>query len=90
VLIWLVGFSFIGFLVLLSASHSPNPDYYKMAWASFDVTLPIVELNKEYADFIFNDSAQWVRTYFYIQKMIGYVLGGFIIAGLAGLTQKNS
>jgi hypothetical protein len=90
VLIWLLGFSFLGFWVLLLTSHNPNPDFFKIAWASVDITLPIVNLNNEYEEFIFVDSSNSVKTWFYFQKMIGYVLGGFIVAGLAGLTQKNS
>ncbi|MBN1987274.1 MAG: hypothetical protein JW761_13270, partial [Prolixibacteraceae bacterium] len=90
VLIWLLAFSFLGFWVLLFSTHNPNPDLFKIAWASVDVTLPIVSLNNEYEDFIFVGSSNAVKTWFYIQKMIGYVLGGFIVAGLAGLTQKNS
>jgi hypothetical protein len=49
-----------------------------------------VSLNENYETLIFNDCSNAVKTWFYFQKMIGYVLGGFIVAGLAGLTQKNS
>jgi hypothetical protein len=61
-----------------------------MAWASFDITLPIVTLNEEYDSFIFKNSNNLVKTYFYLQKMVGFILGGFLVAGLSGLTQKNS
>jgi hypothetical protein len=31
----------------------------------------------------------FARWYFYCHQLIGYVLGGFLAAGLAGLTQKS-
>lgn len=89
VLFWIIGFSLIGFLVLLKTSADSNPDFFTMAWSSFDVTIPIIQLNENYDEFILKNSENWVKTYFYFQKMVGYILGGFIVAGLAGLTQKN-
>jgi hypothetical protein len=29
-----------------------------------------------------------VAYYFYVQKLVGWALGSFLVAGLAGLTQK--
>jgi hypothetical protein len=29
-----------------------------------------------------------VKHYFYVHKLVGYVLASFLVAGLAGLTQK--
>ncbi|NIW99100.1 MAG: hypothetical protein GWN13_12810 [Phycisphaerae bacterium] len=60
-----------------------------MFWASLDQVLPIVELNNEHAKLILGDYNSWTITYFYFQKLAGYVLGGFLGAGLAGLTQKS-
>ena len=31
----------------------------------------------------------WREFYFYFHKIMGYVLGSFLVAGLAGLTQRN-
>jgi hypothetical protein len=33
------------------------------------------------------DLRGWVRYYFYFRKLMGYVLGSFIVAGLSGLTK---
>ena len=30
----------------------------------------------------------WVTYYFYFHKLVGWVLASFLVAGLAGLTQK--
>lgn len=60
-----------------------------MAWASFDQVLPDVTLNDGYGEFISKNCSNWAIMYFYFQKLIGYVLGGFLGAGLAGLTQKS-
>ena len=30
-----------------------------------------------------------VLVYFYVHKILGWVLGSFLVAGLGGLTQKN-
>ena len=30
----------------------------------------------------------WVRVYFYVHKLAGYVLASFLLAGLAGLTKR--
>jgi hypothetical protein len=90
VLAWLLVFTFIGFLVLLNTMEENSWNFFKMAWASFDVTLPVVTLNQEYESFIFENSGNGVKTYFYFQKIVGYILGGFLVAGLSGLTQKNS
>ena len=31
----------------------------------------------------------WIKYYFYAHKLFGWVLASFLIAGLAGLTQKS-
>jgi hypothetical protein len=89
VLWWFGLFTLIGFFVLLVSVDESNQNLFNLAWASFDHVLPIVELNEKHKDIIFGDYGIWVRTYFYIQKLIGYVLGGFLGAGWAGLTQRD-
>jgi hypothetical protein len=51
---------------------------------SLDQLLPIVEFEK-YDKVVLKG---WVAYYFYAQKLAGWVLGSFLVAGLAGLTQK--
>jgi hypothetical protein len=89
VLGWFGGFTLIGFLVLLGSIEKSNWDLFEMAWASFDQVLPIVKLNGEHEKLILGICNNWTIAYFYIQKVIGYVLGGFLGAGLAGLTQRS-
>lgn len=59
-------------------------------WVSLDQILPIVSLDKENEKLITaNWLPGWALYWFYVQKLIGWVLGSFLVAGLAGLTQKN-
>ncbi|MCK4467092.1 MAG: hypothetical protein KAU60_01945 [Desulfobacterales bacterium] len=53
---------------------------------SIDMLLPIIELHKPHYTEITLQG--WVRAYFYIHKVFGYVLASFLIAGLSGLTKK--
>jgi hypothetical protein len=89
VLWWFGGITLIGFLVLLGSIEKSNWDLLKMAWASFDQVLPIVKLNEGHEKLILGICSSWTIAYFYVQKLVGYVLGGFLGAGLAGLTQKS-
>ncbi len=59
-----------------------------MPWGlsySLDHLLPVVQLSKSHYDI---ELAGFARYYFYAHKLMGYVLASFLIAGLAGLTQK--
>jgi hypothetical protein len=61
--------------------------------ASLNRLLPLFILNKEFSDF-FNDPERQRLTgrqlaYFAFHAMVGYVLGSFVIAGLAALTQAR-
>jgi hypothetical protein len=51
---------------------------------SFDTLLPIVELEKAHADVPLMGFAKY---YFYFQKLMGWALASFLIAGLSGLTK---
>ena len=65
-------------------------DTLELVSASLDQLLPIVTLDRAHEKLT---SAQflpsWALFYFYFQKLVGWVLGSFLIAGFAGLTQKN-
>jgi hypothetical protein len=96
VLWWVVGLSFLGMFILIAAG---SPERWpSLFFASLDQFLPVIKLNKAHDALIFGDSlAQppvkqqpyWVLIYFYLHKIVGWVLGSFVIAGLAGLTQRN-
>jgi hypothetical protein len=51
---------------------------------SLDMLLPIVELEKSFADIVLHGFAKY---YFYFQKLMGWVLASFLIAGLSGITK---
>jgi hypothetical protein len=105
VLLWVGGLSLLGMCVLiLFGTQSPAlwPPL-SLFFASLDQLLPIITLNKAYDVLIFGDPSArldpqppwllpqpfWVQVYFYVHMMVGWVLGSFIVAGLAGLTQRN-
>ena len=54
---------------------------------SLDTLLPIIKLR----DLHFSEGYEltgFARYYFYIHKLVGYVLASLLIAGFAGLTKK--
>lgn len=52
---------------------------------NLDQLLPIVEFER-YDNVVLTGG---VAYYFYLQKLVGWVLGSFLVPGLAGLTQKQ-
>ena len=50
---------------------------------SFDMLLPIIRLREKHYKI---DLIGCVRYYFYLHKIMGFVLASFLIAGLSGLT----
>ncbi len=47
--------------------------------------LPIVKLDENHYTV---PMSGWQRYYFYLHKLIGYVLGLFIVAGISGITKQ--
>jgi hypothetical protein len=100
VLWWVGGLTLLGTLLLIIAGRQ-SPELWSwpsLLFASLDQLLPIITLNKAHDVLIFGDSSArppvppqpfWIQAYFYVHMMIGWVLGSFIVAGLAGLTQRN-
>jgi hypothetical protein len=81
---WAVGFIILGGITLrLSGEGLRNGMPYGIAF-SFDMLLPIVKLRDSHYDV---DLKGWARYYFYIHKLMGYILASFLIAGLTGLTK---
>ena len=86
------------FCVLLVFGSQPVEHLPEVFFASFDQLLPVVTLNNAHNVMIFGDlsakppvEAQpfGVLVYFYAHKIAGWILGSFLIAGFAGLTQRN-
>jgi hypothetical protein len=81
---WVVGFVLLGAAVLRLSGQGPrNKMPFGIAY-SIDMLLPAIELRKEHYDIRLSG---WARYYFYLHKMMGFVLASFVIAGLAGLTK---
>jgi hypothetical protein len=98
VLWWVFGLTLVGALILIFPGSSSFEHSFQPFVASFDQLLPIVRLDKAHDVLVFGDLSAtpqiepppyWVRGYFYAHKIFGWVLGGFLVAGLAGLTQRN-
>ena len=81
---WAAGFVVLGALVLRIFGEGPkNGMPFGFAY-SFDMLLPLVRLREKHYSI---DLAGPARYYFYIHKIMGWVLASFFIAGLSGLTQ---
>jgi len=97
--LWSVGgLTFVGAFALTFFGSHCLTQFPSICFASLDQLLPIVTLDKVHDVMIFGDpsanppvAAQpyGVRVYFYAHKILGWILGSFLIAGLSGLTQKN-
>jgi hypothetical protein len=82
---WVVGITLLGALILGTTLQGPDFTLIKRLAYSFDLLLPIVELDKRHS---LDAIDGWPRYYFYVHELLGYVLGSFIVAGLAGITKK--
>jgi hypothetical protein len=81
---WMIGFVVVGALVFRRTEEARrNKMPYGIAY-SFDMLLPIIKLRESHYKI---DLAGWPRYYFYFHKVMGYILGYFLIAGLSGLTK---
>ena len=85
VLYWFLVVCGLGMIVLhLSGQDAAHKmKYYGLSY-SIDTLLPIIELHRPHYDI---ELQGWVRVYFYVHKIVGYVLASFLIAGLSGLTR---
>jgi hypothetical protein len=88
---WCAGFVLCGVLVLTFTREGrdcrrQNPDfgYSDLFFFSLDAFLPFVRLRNRFGDI---DFKSWIRFYFYVHRLAGYVIGSFILAGLAGITK---
>ena len=79
---WAAFFVILGAVVLQMSGEGPK-NGIGVAY-SFDMLLPLVRLREKHYSI---DLAGRARYYFYIHKIMGWVLASFFIAGLSGLTQ---
>jgi hypothetical protein len=82
---WVGGITLLGALILGTTLQGPDFTFLRRLAYSFDLLLPIVELDKRHS---LEAIDGWPRYYFYVHELLGYVLGSFIVAGLAGITKK--
>jgi uncharacterized protein YjbI with pentapeptide repeats len=86
-LVWVAVLTIAGSLVLLSTSIPEENGYSlgKTIAFSLDTLLPIIEFEKAFSEVVVQGLQAY---YFYFHKLLGFVLGGFIVAGLSGITKK--
>jgi len=53
-------------------------------WYSVDQLIPLLELNRRHKSF---NPTGWVRGYFYLHHIFGFILASLLVAGLTGLTR---
>jgi uncharacterized protein YjbI with pentapeptide repeats len=88
-LIPVVLFTMIGALVVSTTCTGKDWNVIKMLGFSFDQLLPLVKLDESHAKILSeNIKSGWQYYYFYLHKLVGYVLGSFVLAGLSGITKK--
>lgn len=86
-LYWVLGLALVGTMVLETVPATSARGLPWCAWASVDEILPIVELDESHAKTINAALTGWKLYYFYCHRIMAYVLGSFVVAGLSGLTQ---
>jgi hypothetical protein len=65
--------------------HSSPHKAFNPILFSFDMLLPFIQLRKEHHELHIRETFQ--RYYFYFHRIMGYVLGSFLIGALSGLTK---
>jgi hypothetical protein len=83
---WIVVFTLIGAVALRISRQGPQGLSAKAVF-SLDLLLPIVQLDSAHNQLEASLTGA-VKQYFYAHKLVGWVLASFLIAALAGLTQK--
>lgn len=102
-LFWVAGLSFLGMVLLKVFGTQAEMRWWPLFFASLDELLPIITLDRGHDAILSTAIAPlppplsplpvpqpyWLTTYFYIHKIAGWIIGSFLVAGLAGLTQKS-
>ncbi|MBI4797780.1 MAG: hypothetical protein HY794_03385 [Desulfarculus sp.] len=86
-LIWVLGLALAGTYVI----HQWPPAQPGLGWPaslaySLDMLLPFVKVAKAHESIV---PTGWAAFYFYFHKLMGWLLGFFVVAGLTGLTKKS-
>jgi len=83
-LIWVLCLSLLGVFVLTTIDTTSVPNIWDKIGFSIDMLLPIISLDERYK----LDFSGWQLYYFYFHKLMGFLLGSFVVAGLSGITKK--
>jgi hypothetical protein len=91
VVYWVIGSILLGVLLLLPSREARHKGVLWCVGATTERLLPIIELNKEFADF-FDDQrrkrlAGWQIAFFSVYALWGWLLGLLLVAAMSGLTQ---
>jgi hypothetical protein len=82
--LWAAVFVILGAVVLRVSGEGPkNGMPFGLAY-SFDMLLPVVRLREKHYSIDLTGPA---RYYFYVHRIMGWVLASFLVAGLSGLTK---
>lgn len=94
-LLWVAAFTLLGTELLRLYGNQLEQGWLALAVASFDQLLPAITLDRAHEKLFSAASTNgfeqpaWLIGYFYLHKLIGWLLGIFLLAGLAGLTQRS-
>ena len=81
---WALAFVLFGWAMLYATGQRTKHGMTLGLAYSFDMLLPLVQLNKKHDDV---ELDPWPQRYFYVHKLIGVLLTSFIVAGISGLTK---
>jgi hypothetical protein len=87
-LAWVILFTSIGALVVHTTGIGKGWSLPKMLGFSFDLLLPLVKLDESHYKLLSEKISGWQYYYFYVHKLVGYILASFVAAGLSGITKK--
>jgi hypothetical protein len=81
---WALAFVLFGWAMLYATGQRTKHGMTLGLAYSFDMLLPLVQLNKKHDDV---ELDLWPQRYFYVHKLVGVLLTSFIVAGISGLTK---
>ncbi len=87
-LIWLAAFILLGAYVVNTTVPGNTWGIIKVLGISFDMLIPLVKLDESHFRVFSQEMAGWQYYYFFLHKVVGYVLASFVLAGLSGITKK--
>jgi uncharacterized protein YjbI with pentapeptide repeats len=84
---WTLFFVVLGAFVVTRTKEGRDANLrYGLAY-SLDVLIPLIKLREAHYKIDFVGGRRPARYYFYLHKIMGFVLASFLIAGLSGLTK---